>query len=429
MRFLYTLLFICVLPAVLLRLVIRGYRERGYWLHWSERFGFVNFFQNNVQKTLWVHAVSVGEVKASHRFLLRLQEQYPKYRLLLTVTTPTGRQIASQLGINKLYVAFLPYDLPIFLNRLIKHIHPKALFIVESELWPNLILGCAKKDIPVFLVNGRMSERSFSKRRYIRAFMQDIFSVMTGILTQSQSDAERFEALGAPVAKISVLGNFKYEIKTEEDKAQSLSKDLDGFFAHYDWTWIAASVHKEEIATILQTARTVISRAEDQRKSVLLILAPRYPKQLDMIMNMIKNMQLTSVCMSSEAAPTYFPHVFVIDTLGNLPSFYQFSKVAFIGGSFSPIGGHNLLEAAVQGLPTLIGPHHFNQKAIVTELTAIDNCDVVAHGSALTEKLLILLNNASMCEQRGQAGKIFVLSNQGIVDKVIAWCFERISEQ
>ena len=415
MRILYSLVLYLCAPLALCYLLLRGTKNRAYLERIPERFGYIRE-PGSAQPVIWVHAVSVGEVQASVTLVKRLLGAYPECRVLLTTVTPTGAARVRSLFAGAVEHRYLPYDLPHAVRLFLRRINPRLLVILETEIWPNLLYYCERRGVPAILVNARLSAVSYRGYLRLRRFSASALRQLSHIAAQSAADAERFLALGADPAGISVTGNLKFDIEAPQDlagQAQSLRRSL----AAERPVWIAASTHEGEEIMVLDAFLHV----REAVTGCLLIIAPRHPERFDKVYDLCRRRGLDVARHSGAAGVTpRNPDVYLLDTLGDLPLFYACTDAAFVGGSLVPAGGHNMVEAARLGVPLISGRHTANFSEIIGFFKAADAILIVADAAELAAAVTRLLQDDELRRTRGERGQQVTQLNQGAVDSVMA---------
>lgn len=413
-RIFYTLLFYLVTPLVLLRLLIRSRKAPAYRRRWKERFGFVPALK--ADKVIWVHSVSVGETLAAVPLIKQLQQRYPKAQLVVTTMTPTGSERVKASFGDSVYHAYAPYDLPDVVARFLRRVKPNLLVIMETELWPNLIAGCARRNIPVVVANARLSGKSAQGYQRVAGLTTSLLSNVSKIAAQHQEDGNRFVELGLPPEKLSVTGNIKFDLELGSElieKAESLKTQWRGGSERP--VWLVASTHSGEDEQILTAFRQVLTR----HPSLLLVLVPRHPERFNDVAQLCGERGFTLVRRSEGAAPQASDQILLGDTMGELLAFCGASDIVFMGGSLVPVGGHNLIEPAAWSAPVLSGPHLFNFAEASRLLLAADGMQICENSEQLAEKLEALLSNPARCEQMGLAAKEVAEQNRGALSRLL----------
>ena len=410
MRFIYSVLLYLLVPWVLARLAWRGLRNRGYWQRWGERFGFVPRLSG---PTLWLHAVSVGEVRASAPLVKALTREYPGHTILITTMTPTGSATVRTLFGDAVAHCYVPYDLPSALRRFIDRTGPRLTVIMETELWPNLFHQCRARSIPLLLANVRMSAKS--ARGYLRfeAFTRATLANVSGVGAQTAEDAIRLRALGA--APVDVTGSIKFEMEVPVDLAANAATLRQGFGTRP--VWVAASTRDGEELPVLDA----FSQLRVRFPQLLLLLVPRHPERFDAVAKICRQrgfvIERRSALQPSVSATTA---ILLGDSMGELLLFYAAADVAFIGGSLVPRGGQNLLEAAAVGTPVVFGSHMFNFADISSMALERGAGRQVQDAAQLAEVVADYLVNPAARRVAGEAGRLLVTENRGALLKTLA---------
>jgi len=412
LRFFYTLLLYVLTPLVLLRLLWRGTKAPAYWQRWSERFGFVPFRLD--QPCIWFHTVSVGETIAALPLIRLEMAQHPSVPVLVTTTTPTGsQQLVSSLG-DAVFHCYLPYDLPVALAIFFRRINPRILIVMETELWPNLFHACQKRDVPVMVVNARLSERSASRYRRFSALTKETFANVSCFAVQHQSDADRLLSLGALDAAVNVTGNIKFDISLSSsltEQAQSLRRD----WGDSRQVWIAASTHDGEDEQVLQALKLMRKVLPD----LLLVLVPRHPERFSKVVMLCREHGYQLVRRSEKESCDESTAVFVGDSMGELSLFYAAADVAFVGGSLVATGGHNVLEPAALGKPVIFGPHMFNFSEAGRLLLENNAARQVEGSEQLAEAVIDYFQDASLRCSSGDRARQVVEENRGALGRTL----------
>ena len=413
-RILYSLVLYLCAPLALCYLLLRGTKNRAYLERIPERFGYIPP-PESAAPVIWVHAVSVGEVQASGVLVKHLLGAYPDCRVVLTTVTPTGAARVRSLFAGTVEHRYLPYDLPHAVQMFLRRINPRLLVILETEIWPNLLYHCKRRGVPAILVNARLSAASYRGYLGLRRFSASAVGLLSHIAARGEQDAQRFLALGAHPARVSVTGNLKFDIETDDDIAVQASS-LRRTIAPGRPVWIAASTHAGEEEQVLDAFVRVRQAIAD----CLLIIAPRHPERFDKVYELCRRrgMEVVRRTGATSAAPQD-TDVYLLDTLGELTMFYACADLAFIGGSLAPAGGHNVLEAAALGVPLISGKHTANFTEIIDLYKAADALTVVADAGQLAAAVLRLLQDERLRRTCGERGQRLVRERRGAVDAVM----------
>lgn len=419
MRIVYTSLFYLLLPCILLRLWWRGIKALDYRKRWPERLGF--YRQPCTRPVVWFHAVSVGEAEALFPLIKRLQQTYPQQALLVTTTTPTGSARVRAVLQDTVNHVYLPYDVPDVLDRFTRHFKPKLAVIMETEIWPNLYAHCGKQRIPLYLINARLSARSASAYRHISALIRPALAQIKLIAAQTPEDKQRFAALGASNT-VTVVGNIKFDVEIAETIREQGGLLKTNLFPGR-FVCLAASTHKGEEALLLPLYRQL----QRQIPELLLLIAPRHPERFDEVRQLCQQQQLACITRTSGMGCAYDTDVYLLDTMGELKTFYGAADVAFVGGSLVPIGGHNVLEAAAVGVPVLFGPYMANFKAISAGLLARAAAIQCQTGDDVATAIADLYARPVYRADLIAKGLAFIQANQGATTRIFALLAEELA--
>jgi 3-deoxy-D-manno-octulosonic-acid transferase len=393
-----------LLPSVLAQMLVRGKYRRGL----AERFGRPQPWEGSATP-LWLHAVSVGEAMAAAPLARELARRRPDVPLLVSTTTETGRAVAEQRLPASRFV-FFPVDLAWIVRPTLARLRPRAVLLTETELWPNFLTACAAQAVPCVLINGRISPRSFPRYRLVRPYFRTVLRHMRLFCMQSQADADRILALGAPPDRVVVTGNLKYDLPTlgqgenREDLRGRLGLDPACRLI------VAGSTHRGEEEAVLEAFQGVAA----DRRSLALLLAPRHPERLEEVERLVLRRGLG--CVRRSRLPGAGPvsnGVILLDTMGELATLYGAATVVFIGGSLIPHGGQNLLEPAAWGRPVIHGPHMGNFAEMRERFLAAGAAVEIPDGAGLTRALGDLVDDPGKADRMGAAGRGIVEANRG----------------
>ena len=412
LRLLYSALLYVVAPLALIATALRGLRDPSYRDRLPERLGFTKL--RFAARPIWIHAVSVGEVQAAAALVRGLASRYPQHPVLLTTATPTGAQRVRALFGESVRHAYLPYDLPGAVRRFLDRTAPVLAIIMEREIWPNLYRACFVRKIPILLASARISARSGQRHLRFAGLFRDALACDVTIAAQTAADAERFRALGIAPTAVHVTGNIKFDLEIPEDVRRAGSH-IRAEFAHRP-VWIAGSTHEREEDIVLDAHE----RVRAARNDTLLVLVPRHPNRFDAVKSWLRARNVRFVSRSAREAVTADTSVLLVDTLGELLSFYAAANVAFVGGSLVPVGGHNLLEPAALNRPIIVGPHTFNAADIAENFLASGAAVRVESATELGAAVLDLLTNAARRDQMIARAHEILQENRGTLVRLLA---------
>lgn len=367
---------------------------------------------------IWIHAVSVGETRAAIPLIKALRQAWPDHALVLTNVTETGHEVASAIAELDLCL-FFPLDLSSVIRRVLDHLKPSLIVIVETEIWPNLIRAAATRHISLALVNGRISDRSYPRYLLWRSILAPILQQVRNFCMQSSVDSTRIIALGARPESVVISGNLKFDMSmnlAETDPAilrgrYCLPVDL--------FVWGCGSTHDGEEAALLSAYRILLEQGED----LVLVLAPRHPQRVSAICELLNARDFPFRRRSELGAESPLlarGEVLLVDTLGELLPLYAASDLVFVGGSLVPTGGHNLLEAALVSRPVIFGPHMHNFREISQLILSAGAGSQVQSPDELPEMVARYLHDSQLAEEQGAAGKELVALHAGATARTVA---------
>ncbi|MDD3013913.1 MAG: 3-deoxy-D-manno-octulosonic acid transferase [Candidatus Gastranaerophilales bacterium] len=403
------LLGIVLSPVIFVLFILKPKLRAGFW----RKIGFYPDLRGN--NTIWIHAVSVGEVNAVESYIKKLRQQYPACNLVLTTVTRTGQQVArSKLSKVVNHITYFPYDFIFSVKSSIKAIDPKLVIIAETEIWPNFSHEVNKAGIPLVLVNGRISPNSYKNYKRFRFFLEKFLKNYSLILMQTEKDRNRIIDIGADSLKVEVMGNLKFDNTSILEQT-----DIDNLKKSYEKNdkkiLIAGSTHKTEDELILN----VYSRLKMEFNNLKLIIAPRHPERNDQVLKLISERGF-KFGLRSKSSNFNESDISLLDTMGELSKLYSICDLAFIGGSFSNTGGHNPLESAIYGVPVISGPTVFNFKDIYSYMTAHNAAVVVNNEQELYEKIKDLLINSEKYQEMSRNCINIFESNKGALDFAVS---------
>ncbi len=429
------------LPFALLRLWWRGFGEPGYRQYISERLGFGTPTFTEDEKVIWLHAVSVGETRAAAPLVEVLLNTFPNHKVLLTHMTPTGRATAEKLFAQyggAVSSCYLPYDLPSFANTFFTHVKPQFGLIMETEIWPNIVRAAKRANVPVFLINARLSQRSANGYAKFGSLARSALQDFSGVAAQSTEHAQRFRRLGTK--DVQVFGNIKFDVQAPIDsleKAAMFRERIGKRLGENRLVLCCASTREGEEALIL---KALSERLRDGQwpDRILLLLVPRHPQRFAEVAAIAVNYKMKVVMRStlnqSERDISSDTQVLVGDSMGEMAAYYGASDLAFIGGSLLPFGAQNLIEACAAGCPVLIGPHTYNfAEATQLALDAGAALTIADADEMLLRSVQLLVGERREPGQKSsaptpktredmvQAALLFSLAHQGATLRTVAW--------
>lgn len=419
MKFLYDILTIVLVLAAIPVFLFRLVREEGFGRRLRQSFGFLPaeaLAPVAGKQCIWLHAASVGEIVATSPIVRELRQELPGIPILISVVTASGYEMAKRIISEADSIIFFPLDLPWLSHRVISRIKPQIFLLVETELWPNFLYAAKDHAIPVVMVNGRISDKSVIRYRYLRSILQDMLATVGRFCMQSMIDAQYIIRLGAAPRRVFVTGNTKfdqtYTAVSEAEKAE-LIQELG--FAGRQPVLVAGSTHRGEEELIF----TALNRVRGVYPQACLVIAPREILRTDELIALAAKAGLRAVRRTNVGKEETGYDIVVLDTIGELGRLYSVGEIIFVGGSLVPQGGHNILEPAAHGKPIIVGPHMFNFKDSYALFTGQGACDTAYDGSELGEKFLYILENDQVRREMGEKAMAIIRENRGASKKSV----------
>ncbi|HEY8037664.1 MAG TPA: lipid IV(A) 3-deoxy-D-manno-octulosonic acid transferase [Methylobacter sp.] len=411
MRAFYSCLFYLLIPFILVRLIWRSIKAPAYRYRWGERFALYNrTFSRNV---IWFHAVSVGEAEALFPLAKQMLQHHPDAKLLITTTTPTGSARVKAVMQESVEHIYLPYDIPGAVNRFMRCFEPRIAVIMETEIWPNLFACCGKNEVPLYIINARLSEKSANGYQKIPLLISPALACVKLIAAQTQDDARRFIAIGAKSETVRTLGNIKFDVEvSNEIIGQGLRLKADLFSGRF--VWLIASTHKNEETIFLEIYKEIKQRIPE----LLLVVVPRHPERFGEVKKLCERYQQSMVTRTSGEICRQDTDIYLADTMGELKMLYAASDATFVGGSMVPVGGHNILEAAAVGTPVLFGPYMANFKEIAEGVLRQDAAIQCRDKNEIISAIIALHSDSVYRQSLAEKGRAFVQQNQGAIIRV-----------
>ena len=415
----YSLFLYVLSPFIFLQLWLRGLKASAYRKRWNERLGF---YQTPVQAgSLVIHCASVGEIIAASPLIKQLMARFSEHRVTITCNTPTGSEQIAKIFGNSVQHLYLPLDFHGSVKRFLNKLQPAAIIILETELWPNLLLQAKQRQIPVLVVNARLSEKSLKGYQFFGSLSRELMRSITLLAGHNQADVERFKRLGLDDSQSSVVGSIKFDIQLSEQvkhSAQQLKQTLN----NYDFVWVAGSTHPGEHEQIIAAHKLLCS----SRQKSLLVIAPRHPEQFDQVAALLSDENIAFARWS--ARDLVNQPILLADTMGEMLTFFGAANCAFIGGSLIDRGGHNPLEAAALGIPVLTGPSYYNFQHIFPPLIANNACTKVNDSAALCKQLAVYANSPEQARLDGEEALKIVQGNSGAIEKTLSMLGPHLSK-
>ena len=414
LRLIYTAIFYLALPLYFIRLIIRAVQNPDYLKRWGERLGYGSNLPTEGKTVLWIHAVSVGEVNASIPLVRSLLDTYSNSEILVTTSTPTGSKILLDKMGARVKHQYVPLDLPACLNVFLDRWNPKAVIVLETEIWPNILAVCKERGIFTALVNARLSEKSKDKYNVIQPLAAEALGNLDLLIAQYDSDANRFKEINTNL-KIEVCGNLKFDQQVPEEM-HSISSSIRDSWSEGEQrpTLIAASTHETEEEFVLDAFLEILEEAKD----ALLIIVPRHPERFETVFEYIQNRDLSVARRSKKDDVTPETKVLLGDTMGELNFLYSVSDVAFVGGSLVDHGGQNLLEPASLGLPLSSGKSLRNFQEIADELQEDKALFLIEQQKELSDFFIEMISKPRKRARIGKASAKVFEKNRGVLIEI-----------
>ncbi|WP_038178874.1 lipid IV(A) 3-deoxy-D-manno-octulosonic acid transferase [Vibrio rhizosphaerae] len=419
-RLIYTFVLAIIAPFYLLSLFKKKEGKPCVGSRWTEHFGFTPpLSAHKDQEIIWIHAVSVGETISVIPFIKQLNIDFPEKRIIITTTTPTGAEQAQKIsGIAE--HRYMPLDFPFAIRGFIRSIRPSHLIIMETELWPNLLYIAKNNHIKISIINARLSEKSYHNYLKVKPLINFCLYHIDQIYCQHREDSDRFHLLGAQTSQLSVTGSLKYDIEiSEEIKKQSA--DLRNKIGARRPVWIAASTHIGEDELILENHKQILEEFPD----ALLILVPRHPERFNSVYELCVKEGLTTQRRTQEDTHGQPYQVYLGDTMGEMLILIGAADICVMGGSFigKTVGGHNVLEPASLGIPTITGPSYYNFRDITLTLQQSGAVIILTHANEISSSVLSLLTNPERMRTMSSQARNLVIENSGALTKTINMLF------
>ena len=437
MRFVLDLLYIIAGLLYSPVVIYRAVRHNRYRTGWGQRFGKISRV-NPEKKCIWIHSVSVGEVNAAKTIVKELQEKFGDYDIVISTTTDTGQARANTLFGNRYKVIYFPYDFSWVMRKAFKNINPAICLLMELEVWPNFVNTAQRQNVPVVIVNGRISDKSFSRYSKIKPVVKNVFAKIDLVLAQTNEYADRFRQIGVPKENVFVTGSLKYDTAQISDKVEGadlLAEQLNqaGWAMHANskdgvlstsYIWVAGATGPGEEEIILD----VFKQLTQNKADLQLVIVPRKPERFDEVAQLITNagyecLRYSVIKQTSKKESRATSHerrtVLLGDTMGDLRKFYSLATIIFVGRSLVLMGGSDMMEATALGKCTMFGPYAFNFKQTVDALLENEGAILIKDKQELLEAIQKCLNDPPYAQKIAQNGQQVIKNNQGATQKTL----------
>ena len=411
----YSLVWLLIIPFAVCHFVYQNIKRKpGYTKARLSRYGFT-LNQNNQMQGLLIHCASVGEVVAIQNLVEQLLDNHPNQRITITTNTTTGADRVKLLFADRVEHAYLPYDFPLFMKLFLKTKNPSKVLINEMELWPNLCHQCWRANIPIFIINGRMSEKSTKTYQKLPSLFQPMFKKITAVCAQGQRDYQNYLTLGVSPDKLTLTNNIKFDL-TISDLDTTLSQTIQTNFALEQRLLIVAGSTHDPEEQILLDAYLMLATMYPQ---LLLVIVPRHPQRFEKVQQLLQQQNIETVLMSEAKPCPAKTQVLLCDQMGKLRSLYALADISFVGGSLANRGGHNALEPAAVGVPILMGGSTYNNPAICQALAASGALLTVTNAQQIASACEEWLLQPEHRKRAGDAGKQVLINNSGAIQKTL----------
>jgi len=405
----YNFFILIFTPIFVLRLIFKSTADSGYRKFLFNRFGFsLERLSRSEKKIIWFHAVSLGEVIGSQGLIKKLSQNF---EIVLTTSTPTGLRRAKDIYCKNIVIHYAPWDLIFIINRFIDFYKPHAILVFETELWPTMISMAYKKNIPLYLMNGRLSEKSYQRYVLWSWFFSEVLQRITFLFVQTSSHKERFLKLGIKEDRIEVAGSVKFDISRKDIQPKNIGKFI-----------LAASTHSGEEEKLLKAYDNF-----SDKKDFKLFICPRHEERADEIAQKAISMGFNVILFSELRDEPY--EVCIINSTGFLSDFYASASMAFVGGSLVARGGHNLIEPAVLGAPIIVGPHTFNFEDIVQEFIDKQACVQVLNQVQLLDAIEFFARDRQAADKYVHRAREVVEKNKGSTEVQGSYIIRQLGEK
>jgi len=405
----YNFFILIFIPIFVLRIIFKSKADSGYKKFFLNRFGYsLERFPSSEKKIIWFHAVSLGEVIGSEALIKKLLQNFD---IVLTTSTPTGLRKAKDIHSKNIVIHYAPWDLIFIINRFINFYRPRAILVFETELWPTMISIANKKNIPLYLMNGRLSEKSYRRYALWSWLFSEVLQRISFLFVQTNAHRERFLKLGIKKDRIKIAGSVKFDVVRKDIQPINVGKFI-----------LAASTHPGEEEKLLKAYENFSAK-----KDFKLFICPRHEERAEVISQKAISMGFKAILFSELRDDPY--EVCIINSTGFLSDFYASASMAFVGGSLVARGGHNLIEPAVLGTPIIIGPHTFNFEDIVQEFLNNQACIRVSNQTQLLDAIEFFASDIEVADKYAHRAKEVVEKNKGSTEVQASYIISQLGEE
>ncbi|MBW7991198.1 MAG: 3-deoxy-D-manno-octulosonic acid transferase [Planctomycetes bacterium] len=421
MRIILDLLYLLAAVAYSPMIIYRAIRYKRYRTGWDQRLGKISRRRPN-QKCIWLHAVSVGEVNAAKTIIEQLENKFSDFEIIISTTTDTGFARAKNLFSKNHQVFYFPFDFSWIMLRAFINIRPAICLLMELEVWPNFVQIAKQSNIPVIIVNGRMSDKSFPRYQKIKPLVKKMFGKISLTLAQTEQYAQRFKELGCPDEKVIVTGSLKYDTAQITDKVQGSDAIAAQLNIGSERLWVTGATGNDEEKILLDVYQKL--KQDGRFADLRLVIVPRKPERFDEVAQLIERRDLPLIRYSriknnTTPLPTDNQEIILGDTMGDLRKFYSLAAIIFVGRSLVPMGGSDMVEAAALGKCTVFGPHAFNFKQTVDALLADSGAIMVKDQKELLQTMQQCLSDSDFAQSVANNGREVIRKNQGATKNTI----------
>jgi len=412
MYYFYVALFYLLLPLLLVFRYFKGLKWQNFNARYNEVLGF--YKKNHRQNVIWLHAASLGEVEAAHVLIEYLRKNY-SYRVLVTTGTEPGyNRVCALLG-DKVDHVYLPYDTPGAVDRFIKHFQPKIAIIMETEIWPVLFAKCKQHEVPLFIVNARLTEKSSQGYLKLKGFLANVFTGVSGVVVQTEVDARRYQEIGVLPEKIIVSGNIKLDMPIADELKISVSQVRQALFPGRQ-VFVVGSTHAGEDEFFLRAYQDLKLKFPE----LLLVLVPRQPKRALEIKKLCIKNKLNILARTEHLSCDVVTDVYLVDTLGELKKMYALADFSLVAGSMVPVGGHNIFEPILLGVPVMFGPYMNNIELLAKQLLDAQGAIQCVTEADIVQAITLMIEEPQEKLQLINNAHAFVMKNNGAIKRTIA---------